>query len=405
MDTLYPPINVIENELFTPSLNLICRYAADESSVTPKLKQALANNAEAQQLIKDIKAEPSVNNETQTNTPALPEFLREKIRRRRKVLSAKFSPIPTAGQILRIDEIIAPSGLLDWDLPRPLTVLLSEPTETQSVWYGWMVASETDYATNWDMLLEPEDEPFDPIAGMIQIWNPVYIYIPSTNSVLAELKPTRLEAVQALATEFLTNQATKESPNPGYIAPRITLNSYTVLTGSPLGNKNDPRHRYQTLYQTAAEAILEPARLAIEATNTQPIESVEQYFNQFITDFQQQAKEVLNSFLTPVPAVAFAMGDKDSKGHYQLTDSLHLHFEFEYENTVLKLNSRLEKPTPWRISIQRGNNILNSKLLEQVGKTETFLLNVKQNYTLVFENLPTGKKLKKQWKGFEKKLV
>jgi hypothetical protein len=409
MDTLYPPIDVIENELFTPSINLICRSAAADSSVTPKLKKALANNADAQQLIKKIKEKQSVSNETQASITTLPAFLREQIRRRRKVLSAQFSPVPTAGQILRIDEI------RDWDLPRPLAVLLSEPTETPSVWYGWIVASETDYATNWDMLLEPEDEPFDPIAGMIQIWNPVYIYIPSTSRVLAELKPSRMKAVQALATEFITNQASKESPNPGYIAPRLTLKSYSVLTGSPLGNENDPRHRYQTLYHTVAEAILELARLAVEATQPQTFENVEQYLKQFLTDFQQQAKEVLDSFLTPVPAVAFAMGGlvgaaicgaamgyEDSKEHYKLGDSLHLHFDFKSEYKVLKLNCRLEKPTPWRISIQRGDNILDSRLLEQVGNEETFLLNVKQDLTLVFENISTGKRLEKQWKGFHK---
>ncbi|OAD20568.1 hypothetical protein THIOM_003722, partial [Candidatus Thiomargarita nelsonii] len=182
----------MENELFTPSINLICRFAADDPSVTPTLKNALAKNAEAQQLVKEIKENQSVNNETQASTTALPAFLREQIRRRRKVLSAQFSPVPTAGQILRIDEIRGPSGLLDWDLPRPLAALLGEPTETADVWYGWMVTSETDYATDWDMLLEPEDEPFDPIAGMIQIWNPVYIYLPSTSRILAELKPARL---------------------------------------------------------------------------------------------------------------------------------------------------------------------------------------------------------------------
>jgi len=409
MHTLYPPINLIENELFTPSINLICRFAADDPSVTPTLKNALAKNAEAQQLVKEIKENQSVNNETQASATPLPAFLREQIRRRRKVLSAQFSTVPTAGQILRIDEIRGPSGLLDWDLPRPLAALLAEPTETPEVWYGWMVTSETDYATDWDMLLEPEDEPFDPIAGMIQIWNPVYIYLPSTSRILAELKPARLQAVKALAIEFLTAQSSSQSPQPGHIAPRITLKDYSVLTGSPLGNENDPRHRYQTLYHTAAEAIREPARLAIsEATQSaknKVFESVEQYLKQFITDFQQQAKEVMGTLLEPVSAVEFAMGEEESEGHYRLADSLHLHFEFNPEKTVLKLNCRLEKPIPWRISLQRKGKILQRKLLEQVGKKATLRLDVKQAYTLVLEEkIPAGRRLEKEWK-FEKKSV
>ncbi|OAD22546.1 hypothetical protein THIOM_001643, partial [Candidatus Thiomargarita nelsonii] len=148
-----------------------------------------------------------------------------------------------------------------------------------------------------------------------------------------------------------------------------------------MGDENDPRHRYQTLYHTAAEAIREPARLAIsEATQsekTKVFESVEQYLKQFITDFQQQAKEVMGTLLEPVPAVEFAMGEEESEGHYRLADSLHLHFEFNPEKTVLKLNCRLEKPIPWRISLQRKGKILQRKLLDQEGKEATLWLDVK----------------------------
>jgi hypothetical protein len=38
-----------------------------------------------------------------------------------------------------------------------------------------------------------------------------------------------------------------------------------VRTGTPLGGADDPRHRYQQLYHAYAEAVREPARLALAA--------------------------------------------------------------------------------------------------------------------------------------------
>ena len=260
MRPLHPPLKVIEDKLFLPSDELLLRWVANDSSLSKETIRALENNPIAQNLYTDLKnQDDSVfeDDEIDESPPPLPAFLGELIDKR-IAAREKFANIsvPSAGQILRLDKIVGENGAIDWDLPSPFTVLISEATETKNVWYGWMVASETDYASHWDMLLEREDEPFDPSAAVIQIWNPVYIYIDSDAPVLAVLKPDRLQAVRALAVEFATGAEPDVSlSQPGYVAPRTTFNNFSILTGSPISGNDDPRQRYQVLYHSAAEVL------------------------------------------------------------------------------------------------------------------------------------------------------
>jgi hypothetical protein len=135
----------------------------------------------------------------------------------------------------------------------------------QDLWHGWLVSAETDYATEWDVLLTEADGPCDPIAGMVQLWNPVYAYLPSTGRVLAQLRPERVAALRAVAAEFLGGADTGLMPHPGHVGARETLDGHVVLTGTPLGGADDPRHRYRTLYRAATAALHEPVKLALDA--------------------------------------------------------------------------------------------------------------------------------------------
>ncbi|MEN8217067.1 MAG: hypothetical protein ABFS56_12010 [Pseudomonadota bacterium] len=231
MRPLHPSLKVIENKLFMPSKDLLLRWAADNPSLSQEMVSAKAIE--------------------ESESPPLPPFLSELIDQR---IAAREHyadvSVPNPGQILRIDQI-------DWNLSGPLAVLINEPTKTKNLWYGWMVASETDYASHWDMLLEPEDQPFDPLASMIQIWNPVHIYVPSNAPVLATLKPERLQAVRALADEFATEPEPDISlSQPDHIiAPRTTFENFSILTGSPISGDDDPRQRYQALYHRAAYVL------------------------------------------------------------------------------------------------------------------------------------------------------
>lgn len=265
MRPLSPPLKVIEDNLFMPSISLLLRWTSNDQSLSSKTVKALENDPVAQELRTELKKQrdaPVVEEQEIEEDAPLPSFLKELIERR---VAARdryaSSSIPSSGQILRLDQIICPDKKDIQDLSSPLAVLIEKKTQTENLWQGWMVASETDYAGYWDMLLEPEDEPFDPLAGMIQIWNKVQIYLPSKAPVLAELKPARLQAVRALAEEFDTEPKLDTSMSrPGHIAPRTTFGNLSVLTGTPLGHLEiDPRYSYGDLYHAAAERLREVA--------------------------------------------------------------------------------------------------------------------------------------------------
>jgi hypothetical protein len=236
------------------------------------------------------------------------------IRRRVAASGHSFSGVPTPGQILSIERVVGPDGDLGWDLARPLAVLIESHSvrengsEFRDVWYGWMVAPETDYATWWDFVLGAEDEPFDPLAGVVQVWNPVYVYLKSTNPnrILAELRPARLQAVRALAEEYLTAaEPDPDEARPGFVALRETLGGLPVLTGTPLSGPDDPRWRYQELYHEAAEAIRLPARLAQRAA-TDPLGALLKHLFAAAQGAVEAAQKLLPEIrdLTPVFAPA-----------------------------------------------------------------------------------------------------
>ncbi|MDQ7974128.1 MAG: hypothetical protein REJ24_16265 [Rhodocyclaceae bacterium] len=124
-------------------------------------------------------------------------------------------------------------------------------------WHGWMAASEADWASACDVLLEPGDEPFEPLFGMVQTWNPVTL-VPAPQlcaRVLGEVSATRLAALRAVADECAARAATGIAPVPGRIALRTVADTFTVLSGTPLAPEGDPRTAYQALYAEAAARL------------------------------------------------------------------------------------------------------------------------------------------------------
>lgn len=316
MRILWPPLSVLENELFTPSDALIQRWQRGDE-LPADLKRALEADPEAhaRRTTLDAAAVDATDQTVADDTPVapMPPDLRALIRRRVAARQASFSPVPTPGQIVRIDEVRGPHGLLNWDLSRPLAVLLNEPTETPNVWYGWLVSAEGDYAADWDLLLGPEDEPCDPLAQMIQLWNPVHVYLPMVSRVLAELRPERLAALRALAVEYLTApEVDVTQARPGVMVRRF-VGSHRVRTGTPLGNSDDPRHRYQQLYHAYAEAVREPAaQAAAQAVSSQ-------------TSWQSHLAALLSRFFQSYQPLAQAMGETTApEWHYRIPDRLRL---------------------------------------------------------------------------------
>ena len=119
------------------------------------------------------------------------------------------------------------------------------------LWQGWMAAGEADWAGAFDVLLEPEDEPFEPMFGVVQTWN-VLTLEPSPQlcaRVLGEVSATRLAAIRAVHDEWAAHTALAIAPEPGRIALRGAGGGvFSVLSGTPLGPE-DPRTDYQDLYR------------------------------------------------------------------------------------------------------------------------------------------------------------
>ncbi len=319
MRTLWPPLTVLENELFAPSDALIQRWKRGDE-LPADLKRALETDPEAQarRIALDAAVADAADQTVADDTliPLMPPDLRALIRQRVAARQASFSPVPTPGQIVRIDEVRGPHGLLHWDLSRPLAVLLHEPTEMPNVWYGWLATAETDYASEWDLLLDATDEPCDPLARMIQLWNPVHVYLPTVSRVLAKLRPERLAAVRALAVECLTApEATVASARPGAMVRRV-VGSWTVRTGTPLGGADDPRHRYQQLYHAYAAAVREPAAQAVAQPQPASI----------LNRLRTALFHAIGDVLRPYQPIAQPMGEADAQdlAHYQIPDRFRL---------------------------------------------------------------------------------
>jgi hypothetical protein len=121
-------------------------------------------------------------------------------------------------------------------------------------WSGWLVAQEVDYASDRDLVIEADDGPVDPVAGMVQTWNPVRVLIDGKERILGKLSPLRLAAVMALAE---AQQAGGDArPRPGKVYGWDLADGLVVATGTPLGSADDPRHEYRALYRRLAEEIV-----------------------------------------------------------------------------------------------------------------------------------------------------
>ncbi|MDM8561064.1 hypothetical protein [Candidatus Parabeggiatoa sp. HSG14] len=302
----------------------------------------------------------------EVEVPPMPAFLKELVQKRINTQAATFSPIPTPGQILVIN--------IDQEKSKkdnrfaPVTVLINKSTKNKKIWTGWMVASETDYASYWDMLLEPEDEPFDPLAGMIQVWNPVEIAIPSMPKVLAELKLARLQAVRAIAEEYekriLPND---EESLPGRIAPRDTLGELSVLTGTWLGNeKTDPRCEYQGLYREVAETVCKIAQPLPES-------------------FWVKIKNWLKRLLPPLPPIP----------RYFLGGAIAATITFiVFFIPSSKLESPIDKS--YEIAIEQYSDEIESVLpslklhLESENIQKSFSDNIKENFSITSKAFRAG---------------
>lgn len=351
MRTLQPPLTTIQRNLFQPSDALILRWTQGET-LPPGVAESLAANAQARARRADLaqaRTEPG-DFDPHRPAPSLPPALRAQIQRRVAARNATFAPMPQAGQIVRIDAVPGSKQ----ELPRPLAVLLAEPTATPQVWSGWLVATETDYAAERDLLLGPEDEPCDPLARMVQTWNPVRVDLPSVSCVLAQLSTERLDAVRALAAEPALSTKTTTAPA---VASRIHTRQagpHHILTGAPLGGEDDPRRAYQRLYADAARTFLEPP--AGRALNR---------LEQLLVSLRNWAAACTIP-LVPLTPLAQPMGEAPAdleEAHYQLGDSVRLHLRLDENRHLVRVRVESSTTAVLRIEWREAGETLLKAIL------------------------------------------
>lgn len=281
MTKLYPPIEAIEGTLFLPSDELMERWVNGDESLSEEIREALEADAVAREKSDALKdstefpadEEPTGDLESVAIEPRVSPLLSEMIEKR-VATREKFAEVVDLepGQIRLVDRAVGPDGVdLEWDMNQPLAVLLLRETEEPGIWYGWMMGRETDYAGYWDVLLEEEDEPYDPFVSMVQLWNPVNIYVKSLGGTLGQLSKSRLATLASAFGDLLTGKGPDPAfTRPGALVDRLTSTDARCLTGTPIGEDNDPRSHYQQLYFAAAGMVKDQAELAIRALAENP---------------------------------------------------------------------------------------------------------------------------------------
>lgn len=221
-----------------------------------------------------------------------------------------FTAAPQSGQVLLIENSRGKTSAAGKRLPCPLAVLLDAPSRNGGEWSGWLVAPDVDYAAYWDVVLDHRDEPFDPYAGMVQVWNPVSIAQTSGCRILAQLSAERLAAVRMMEQEYLARvPMVDETARPGFVAPRALTDGVLVLTGTRLGDAYDPRRVYQSLYWEAADTLrveLGSSNVfAFPAPKKQPaqFEDMPEAMAAFVED-EDKSRDTNSSWLKPAFIVA-----------------------------------------------------------------------------------------------------
>ena len=188
----------------------------------------------------------------------IPPAIADLIRRRVAADQAFGTEALAVGQIRALLKIPDETGSGTRPLRRTFGILLGAHLGGAR-WRGWLVAQEVDYATDHDLVIESEDGPCSPEAGMVQTWNEIGVALDGSEPLLGKLSPQRLEAVVCLADRIPTAENTVAS-RPGRVGAWDLKAGMAVVTGTPLGNASDPRREYQEIYRSIGQLFPIAAR-------------------------------------------------------------------------------------------------------------------------------------------------
>lgn len=195
----------------------------------------------------DIRDEVGASGQVQlysTETATPPDWLQLQIRQRVLAMHAhtgQYRP----GDLVRV-------SIPGWaERVAPVAILLDR-LSADGYWGGWLTSPDVDYATHLDVVLEADASPVDPLGALIQVWNPVSISADWIEADIGHVTNATLAAIREMArAEGFGNAA---DPQPGRIAP-VRWGACQLLTGTALGNHDDPRHAFQACYRKLAYTI------------------------------------------------------------------------------------------------------------------------------------------------------
>ena len=289
--TLWPPISSIYSNLF----------AALDDPKNPSLDDTVTPA--------DI---PAVSLEE----IVVPTELREMFRRRAAAQAQYGDEPPHAGQIRCIQH---PS------LHQHVAILLLQPLPTDSLqWQGLVVApsGEMSYVSDRDLVLDSDDEPCDPLAGFVQVWNPITWPIAHTGRILCTLSTQRFNGVQAMLAAMAQQPwFNAQAAQPGRVG-LSPLGAHNVVSGTPLAGPNDTRWHYQQLYLALVEHL----------TPSGPLGQLISQMRQGMSARTLQAQ----------PEIDYAMAGTQAPcltSHYLLGDCVQLHMQAT-ENQLIALQFR-----------------------------------------------------------------
>jgi hypothetical protein len=386
MRGLTPSLDVIESNLFDPSVELVRRWLDNDPLLSVEQRAALAEDERFRIFARDLEEAPvAALQDMAPDGVRIPPHLAEKVR---QLVTAQGMQIPLAarpGLIVRIDEAVGPEGALGWDMGCPFFVLLSEPTDHDQIWYGWMMSWETDYAGPWDLLIEDQDQPCHPLAGMIQVWNPVYLYMPSASAAVGLLSDARLDAARDLADEMAAMPSGEEGA-AGRLDYRTTSGGHLVLTGSRMGDEvADPRWRYQELYFAAAGLLRDLARNVLDA---QAIDVAQPWWTRVLDGLRSAAGQAGLSW-EPIPVLT--LGEEfvglDTAQPYRLGEFVEVRLVPSEDGNAVQLHFTLLSADPLRIGLARGTRVRQEERLAPDHPEATLFIGADQTLTLFVRSL------------------
>jgi hypothetical protein len=251
-------------------LECLAQGQVDESVLPEEVRECLYldNVQERLKVLGGLSAAETDTGAVATERLRPPESIMERARQKteaiRQARDVSFDRL-VRGVIVRTRPIDAKNASIEGirDSRSPVAIVLYAPQVDEdgeivdpTVWSGWVASPYVDFATTWDLILDPNDEPINPEWAMIHCWNFVTVKLDfQHDEIIGVLSAERFRAVCSIANECLAEAYPDEEPIVGFVGMRETADGLVVLTGTGLGDDDDPRFVFRRLYNSLGDEL------------------------------------------------------------------------------------------------------------------------------------------------------